>query len=241
MCAQGELCAKYINVESEHSAMAACIGASATGARAFTATSSQGLAYMHELLHWASRARLPIVMANVNRAMAPGWTMWVDHNDSLSQRDTGWMQVYCKNNQEVIDTIILAYKISEKVLLPTMVNLDAFVLSHTSESVDIPAINMVKTFLPSYSPEIKLDINNPRTFGTLTGPELYTEFQYKIQKSMEAAITTIEEVCTEFAELFGRSYKMVEAYLVDDAQDVIVATATMAETRKWQKPQSYRK
>lgn len=230
MCAKNQLSARYINVESEHSAMAACIGASATGARAFTATSSQGLAYMHELLHWASRARLPIVMANVNRAMAPGWNMWVDQNDSLSQRDTGWMQIYCKNNQEVIDSIIMAYKISEHVLLPTMVNLDAFVLSHTSETVDIPDNKKVKDFLSDFCPKIKLDINNPRTFGTLTDPDIYTEFQYKIQKSMEEAEAVIEEVGEIFNEFFGRYYKMVEAYKIDDAEDVIITTSTMAET-----------
>ncbi len=230
MCAKGELNARYINVESEHSAMAACIGASATGARVFTATSSQGLAYMHELLHWASRARLPIVMANVNRAMAPGWNIWADQNDSLSQRDTGWMQIYCKDNQEVLDSIIMSYKISEKVKLPTIVNLDAFVLSHTSEPVEIPDIEQVKAFLPPYSPEIKLDINNPRTFGTLADPGVYSEFQFKMQKSMEDAEKVIADTCKEFERLFGRSYGMLETYKLHDAEDLIVATSTMAET-----------
>ena len=129
--ADGTLPAKFIKVESEHSAMAACIGASATGARAFTATSAQGLALMHEMLHWASGARLPIVMTNVNRAMAPPWNVWSDQTDSLAQRDTGWLQFYCEDNQEIVDTIIQAYKISEKVMLPAMVILDAFILSHT--------------------------------------------------------------------------------------------------------------
>lgn len=230
MCANGELNAKYINVESEHSAMAACIGASATGVRVFTATSSHGLAYMHELLHWASRARLPIVMVNVNRAMGPGWNIWVDQNDSLSQRDTGWMQIYCKDNQEVIDSIIMAYRISEKVLLPTMINLDAFVLSHTSEPVEIPDARIVKEFLLPYSPEIKLDIDDPRTFGTLTGPEVYSEFQYKIQKSMDDAETVISEVCKEFEGLYGRRYGMLESYRMEDAEEVIITTSTMAET-----------
>ncbi|MDD4700215.1 MAG: pyruvate ferredoxin oxidoreductase, partial [Oscillospiraceae bacterium] len=230
MCAKGELNAKYINVESEHSAMASCIGAASTGARVFTATSSQGLVYMHELLHWSSRARLPIVMANVNRALAPGWNVWVDQNDSLSQRDTGWMQIYCKDNQEVLDSIIMAYKISEKVSLPTMVNLDAFVLSHTSEIVDVPDIEKVRKFLPSRNPEMKMDIDDPHTFGTLTSPEYYSEFQYKIQKSMEQAETVIAETCKEFEELFGRSYAMLESYKMDDATEVIITTSTMAET-----------
>ena len=140
MCASGDLKARFIKVESEHSAMAACIGASATGARAFTATSSQGLALMHELLHWAGGGRLPIVMADVNRAMAPGWTVWTDQNDSLSQRDTGWIQLYCETNQEVLDTTVQAFKLAESVDLPVMIVLDAFFLSHTSEPVDIPEI-----------------------------------------------------------------------------------------------------
>jgi pyruvate/2-oxoacid:ferredoxin oxidoreductase alpha subunit len=132
MCASGELAARFIKVESEHSAMAACIGAAATGARTFTATSSQGLALMHELLHWAGGGRLPIVMADINRAMAPGWTVWTDQNDSLSQRDTGWIQLYCETNQEVLDTTIMAFKVAETVDLPVMIVLDAFFLSHTS-------------------------------------------------------------------------------------------------------------
>lgn len=138
MCADKTLDAKFIKVESEHSAMAACLGASLAGARTFTATSAQGLALMHELLHWASGGRLPVVMGNINRAMAPGWSIWSDQNDSLSQRDTGWMQFYCASNQEVLDTVIQAFKVSEKLLIPSMVILDAFTLSHTYEVVDIP-------------------------------------------------------------------------------------------------------
>ena len=139
----GDLNAKFIKVESEHSAMASCIGASISGARAFTATSSQGLALMHELLHWAAGSRLPIVMVNVNRALAPPWSIYVDHNDSLSQRDTGWLQFYAESNQEVLDTVLQAYKIAETVSLPVMINLDAFVLSHTSEPVALPKQELV--------------------------------------------------------------------------------------------------
>jgi pyruvate/2-oxoacid:ferredoxin oxidoreductase alpha subunit len=138
LCAGGELNARFIKVESEHSAMAACIGASAVGARAFTATSSHGLVLMHEMLHWAAGGRHPIVMANVNRALGPGWNIWADQNDSLSQRDTGWIQLYCETNQEVLDTTIQAFRIAETVQLPVMVNLDAFFLSHTSEPVAVP-------------------------------------------------------------------------------------------------------
>src|SRR4030042_2023899 len=150
LCASGELPAKFVNVESEHSAMASCIGASTVGVRVFTATSSQGLALMHELLHWASGARLPIVMANVNRTLAPPWNIWCDQTDSLSQRDTGWLQFYCESCQEVIDTVIEAFKISERVSLPSMVALDGFYLSHTYEPVDLPDQERVDQFLPPY-------------------------------------------------------------------------------------------
>src|SRR5512146_1331880 len=128
MCASGELPARFIKVESEHSAMAACVGASAAGARAFTATSSQGLALMHEMLHWASAGRHPIVLADVNRSLGPGWNVWTDQSDTLSQRDTGWVQLYCETNQEVLDTILQAYRIAESIHLPVMVVLDAFFL-----------------------------------------------------------------------------------------------------------------
>jgi len=137
MCANGEIDAKFIKVESEHSAMAACVGASAAGSRAFTATSSQGLLLMHEMLHWAVGARLPIVLANVNRAVGPPWSIWTDQNDSLSQRDVGWLQIYCESNQEVQDTIPQAFKIAEELQMPVMIVMDAFFLSHTFEIVDI--------------------------------------------------------------------------------------------------------
>ena len=130
---------RFITVESEHSALSACAGASYTGARVFTATSSQGLLLMHEIIHWAGGGRLPIVMVNVNRAIAPGWSIWTDQNDSLSQRDTGWMQIYCTSAQEVLDAVILAFRVAETVHIPVMVILDAFVLSHTAEAVEIPA------------------------------------------------------------------------------------------------------
>src|SRR5574341_475940 len=149
-CAEGRLRARFMEVESEHSAMAACIGASQAGVRAFTATSSQGLALMHELLHWAGSGRLPIVLVNVNRALGPPWNIWADQTDSLSQRDTGWMQIYCCSNQEVLDSVLLAYKVSEQVALPTMLCLDAFLLSHTSEPVAVPEQAVVDAFLPPY-------------------------------------------------------------------------------------------
>ena len=232
MVASGGLRAKFIKVESEHSAMAACIGASATGARAFTATSSQGLALMHEMLHWASGARLPVVMANVNRAMAPPWSVWTDQNDSLSQRDTGWLQFYCEDNQEIVDTIIQAYKISEKVMLPAMVVLDAFILSHTSEPVDIPSQKKVDKFLPRYNPKYKLDVNKPRAFGGLVKPDWYYEFRYKISRAMEDAKGLINKVGRDFGREFGRSYGLIEKYRCDKAGIILFTSGTISSTSR---------
>jgi len=164
-CADGSLKARFINVESEHSAMAAVIGAASGGARAFTASSSHGLAYMHELLHWAAAARLPIVMAEINRALGPGWNIWTDQTDSLAQRDTGWIQLYCEDGQEALDTTLQAFRLAEAVNLPVMVILDAFYLSHTFEPIDVPEQEMVDRFLPAPSPRIRLDPDDPRAFN----------------------------------------------------------------------------
>ena len=232
MVAKEELNAKYIKVESEHSAMAACIGASAVGARSFTATSSQGLALMHEMLHWAANARLPVVMANVNRAMGPPWNIWTDQTDSLAQRDTGWLQFYCENNQEVLDTIVQAYKVCEKVLLPGMVILDAFILSHTSEPVEILPQELVDKYLPKFNPKYKLDVNDPRTFGGLTSPDWYYELRYKIQRAMDKAKEVIIDADGEFKKKFGRSYGLVEEYKAGDADLLLVVSGSMASTAK---------
>jgi 2-oxoisovalerate ferredoxin oxidoreductase alpha subunit len=232
--ANGDLNADFVKVESEHSALAACIGAQATGARTFTATSAQGLALMHELLHWASRGRLPIVIANVNRAMAPGWNVWADVTDSISQRDTGWMQMYCENNQEVFDTIIMSYKICEheSIRLPSLVNLDAFFLSHTSQVVDLYNQEKFDKFLPSYEPEIKLDIEDPRSFGGLTSPEYYYEFSLKIHQAQMEAIKIISDVGKEFGLIFGKEYGLIEAYRCEDAEMILVNYGTIAGTAK---------
>jgi 2-oxoisovalerate ferredoxin oxidoreductase alpha subunit len=230
----GLLKADFIKVESEHSALAACIGAQAAGARTFTATSAQGLALMHELIHWAARGRLPIVMANVNRAMAPGWSIWADATDGISQRDTGWMQIFCENNQEVFDTVLMSYKIGEHddVLLPTLVNLDAFFLSHTSQVVDMYDQKTIDSFLPSYKPKIKLDVNNPRSFGALTSPEHYYEFSYKMQLSQQKAKEIIKKVGKEFGRVFGHEYGLTEAYRCEDAEIILVDYGTIAGTAK---------
>ncbi|MFH0887742.1 MAG: transketolase C-terminal domain-containing protein [Planctomycetota bacterium] len=231
-CRTGQLQAKFIKVESEHSALAACIGASIVGARAFTATSGQGLALMHELIHWAANGRLPLVMADVNRAMAPGWSIWTDQNDSLSQRDTGWLQFYCESNQEVLDTIIQAYRIAEIISMPVMVVLDAFVLSHTSEAVDIPPIKVVDKFLPSYNPKYKMDLNHPLAFGALVTPDYNFELKYKMQEAMEQGLVIAQKVDREFKKFFGRSYGIIESYRCNEAEIILVTSGTITSTTR---------
>lgn len=232
MCANGALRAKFIKVESEHSAMAALIGAASAGARAFTATSSHGLALMHEMLHWAAGARLPIVMADVNRAMGPPWSVWTDQNDSLSQRDTGWMQIYCESNQEVLDTVIQAYKVAEKVLMPAMLVLDAFVLSHTAEQIEIPDQTLVDQYLPPYRPVYKLDVNDPRSFGALAPPDVYMELRYKMHTAMEEALAEWTRADEEFYGLFGRRYGLIERYGAEDADLIVVTSGTVTSTAR---------
>ncbi|MCP4689991.1 MAG: pyruvate ferredoxin oxidoreductase [Desulfobacterales bacterium] len=224
LCASGELDARFIKVESEHSAMAAVVGSASAGVRSFTATSGQGLLLMHEVLHWAAGARLPIVLTNVNRAVGPGWNIWADQGDSAAQRDTGWLQIYCESNQEVLDNIIMAYKLAEKILLPVMLTYDAFFLSHTSEVVDVPDASLVDEFLPPFQPPFKLDVDDPRMFGGMMGPEYYYEERYVMHRDARDALERLPKICREFKEIFGRSYDMVEAHLVEDA-DVIVVTA----------------
>jgi pyruvate/2-oxoacid:ferredoxin oxidoreductase alpha subunit len=232
MCADGSLDATFIKVESEHSAMASCIGASVAGARTFTATSAQGLALMHEMLHWASGGRHPVVMGNINRSMAPGWSIWTDQNDSLSERDTGWMQYYCSSNQEVLDTVIQAFKVSEALMIPGMVVLDAFALSHTYEVVEVPDQKAVDSFLPPFAPEIRLTPADPHAFGGLTSPEHYFELRYKLQKDMEKAPALIEETGREFEKTFGRPLGLVDPYRCEDAEFLLVTSGTAGYTAR---------
>jgi 2-oxoisovalerate ferredoxin oxidoreductase alpha subunit len=232
--ASGEMKTQYIKVESEHSAMAACITASQTGARTFTATSAHGLTLMHEMLIWASGARTPVVMTNVNRAMAPPWSVWADHLDSVAQRDTGWLQYYCESNQEVLDSIILAYKVGESrdILLPSFLTLDAFYLSHTYETVDIPDQKEVDDFLPSFDPPYKFDVDDPHLFGSLSFPhQFYMEWRYQIAQSMAEARNKILEVEKEFEKVFGRSHGgLLDLYRTEGADVVLIAAGTMAST-----------
>lgn len=237
---KGELKAEYVAVESEHSALAVCTSASMVGARTFTATSAHGLAYMHEMLHWAAGARLPLVLACVNRALGAPWNILNDQQDSISQRDTGWIQIYTRNNQEILDTIIQAYKIAEKVHVPVMVCFDGFVLSHTEMPVSVPSQEKVDEFLPSYKPHTILEPASPKNYNlvTLADPRDnaegvlchgYMELRYLLQEALQNSAETIISVGKEFGELFGRDYaNMFWMDNMDDADIAIVAMGSLA-------------
>ena len=233
--ARGEYTGEYICVESEHSAMCACIGASAAGSRTFTATSSHGLLLMHEMLHWAALARLPVVMCNINRVIGPGWNIWVDENDSISQRDTGWIQFYCSSNQEIFDTVIQAFKLAEheKVVLPVMVNLNAFILSHTSMPAEIPDQHVVDEYLGKYVPKWKLDIDNPTTFGNIIGPAHYYKVRRAMQDAQLNAKKLIPQVAKEWKKLSGYYHgDLLEYYKCDGAEHILLSMGAIGAESK---------
>ncbi|AXI25689.1 pyruvate ferredoxin oxidoreductase [Methanofervidicoccus sp. A16] len=236
--ADGELDAEYIKAESEHSAMAACIGASATGVRTFTATASQGLALMHEMLYIASGMRLPIVMLNTNRALSAPINIWCDHQDSIAERDSGWIQIYAEDNQETLDSIIQAFKIAEDedILLPVMVCIDGFILTHTVEPVHIPDEKKVRDYLGVYEPKhAYLDPDRPITQGPVGVPECYMETRKQISDAMERAKDVIKRVNEEYYEIFNRRYGngLVEGYNLEDADTVLVAMGSVCGTIKY--------
>lgn len=227
----GELEAKYINAESEHSALCATIGASLAGARAFTATAGAGLALMHEITGVAAGCRLPIVMPIANRNLPSPWSLWCDHSDSMGERDQGWIQLYAETAQEVLDLIILGYKLAEdeRVLLPVNVCLDGFFLSHSPEAVLIPAQEQVDEFLPKYQPKnFVLDPKNPIAVNVLTGPNLHADIKYQHKQAMDNVLEIFGEVSNEFSQNFAREYKLIDAYECEDAEFVIIAMGTMA-------------
>jgi pyruvate ferredoxin oxidoreductase alpha subunit len=230
----GEMDAELIDVESEHSALSACIGAQAAGVRTFTATASQGLALMHEILFVASGMRLPIVMPVANRALSAPINIWNDHQDSISARDSGWIQFYVESAQEALDTVIIAYKIAEnkKILTPAMVCLDGFTLSHVYEPVDIPEQKKVDKFLPAYSPLYKLDPKKPLSMGPIGFPDSFQYFKHDQHKAMQAALPLIKDVNDEFKKEFGRSYGngLIEGYKLKDAEYAIVGMGTACGT-----------
>lgn len=234
---KGELRAEIIHVESEHSALAACVGASAAGARTFTATSSHGLLYMHEMVWWTAQSRLPVVMAVVTRSIGPPWNIWSDHNDLLDQRDSGWIISMVETNQEALDTTIQAFRIAEdeRVLLPVMVGLESFIMSHTSEPIEIPDQKLVDAFLPPRNPRkpFILDPRNPISHGSLCGPEHFMEFKYLMNEAMINARKVIYDIEREFGKTFGRSYGgLIDKYRVDNAKIAIVTMGSIAGDAK---------
>jgi pyruvate/2-oxoacid:ferredoxin oxidoreductase alpha subunit len=221
-----------MRTESEHSAMAACIAASLTGVRTFTATSSQGLALMHEMLHFAAGCRTPVVLANVNRLLAAPWGFWADQLDSLSQRDTGWIQFYCENGQEAMDNVFQAYKIAEQVYLPAMVSLEAFFVSHFTEVVDLPDQEQVDRFLPPMDLPHKFDVDRPGFHVPVVSSELYRKYKHMAQGSMDSVKQLAVQVDEEFKREFGRSYGIVETVMLDDADMVLVTAGSITSTAR---------
>ncbi|HER45357.1 MAG TPA: pyruvate ferredoxin oxidoreductase [Thermoplasmatales archaeon] len=233
--ARGEYKGEYICVESEHSAMCACIGASAAGSRTFTATSSHGLLLMHEMLHWAALARLPVVMCNINRVVGPGWNIWVDENDSISQRDTGWIQCYCSSNQEIFDTVIQSFKLAEheKIVLPVMINLNAFILSHTSMPAEIPEQHIVDEFLGKYMPHWKSDIENPTTFGNIIGPAHYYKVRRAMHQAQLHAKKLIPQIAKEWKNASGYFHgDLLEYYKCEDAEHILISMGAIGAESK---------
>jgi len=230
----GEMKAEMLHAESEHSALSAAIGASATGVRTFSATASQGLALMHEMLHVASGNRLPIVMAIANRALSAPINIWNDHQDSISQRDTGWLQFYVESSQEALDTVIQSYKIAETVLLPVMVNLDGFTLSHVYEPTDVPEQKEVDEFLPEYKAKWKLDPENPITIGPISLPWNHMEIKQEQQADSLESIKVVKQVHEEFAKKFKRKYGngLIEEYKCKDAKTILVCMGSTCGTAR---------
>jgi pyruvate ferredoxin oxidoreductase alpha subunit len=233
--AEGSLAAKYMRVESEHSALSCVIGAQLTGVRTGTATSSVGLALMHEVLGVASGCRVPIVMAVVNRALVSPWSLWCDHQDTMAERDSGWLQFYAENAQEVLDLLLMAYRISEheRVLTPAMVCLDGFFVSHSPQSVTMPGQETVDGFLPAYrAANLYLDPDDPMFINGLVPPEDFAEMRYQQRVGFENALEVIPQVQDDFYGKFGRRYEMVEAYRCEDAEVVLVTIGSMSGTAK---------
>lgn len=231
----GSLDAKYLRVESEHTAISAAIGAQLTGVRAATATSSVGLALMHEVLNVASGCRVPIVMPVVNRALASPWSLWCDHQDTMAERDSGWLQLYCENVQEVFDFVTMGYKIAEHedVLTPIMICLDGFFLSHSMQKVLIPKQNEVDEFIGDYvKKNTYLDPLNPMVINNLTSPEEFTEMRYQQKDGFDNAAKVMDKVFLEFEKKFGRVHRAVEGYKLEDAEAVIVTLGSMSGTAK---------
>ncbi|MFH1972319.1 MAG: hypothetical protein ABIJ18_02470 [archaeon] len=232
--ADGEFTGIFEQVDSEHSVMSAALGSAATGARTFTASSSQGLMLMHEILPNVSGCRLPMVFVNVSRALSAPISLWCDHNDMMAVRDSGWIMVVSETNQEVLDSVIMGYKISENqdISLPVFVNMDGFVHSFTREEVEIPEQSLVDSFIPKQELKIKLDVDNPKSLG-IPALEGYMEFRSQHHRAMLDSIKVIDNIHSEWKKLTGRSYSFFDEYNMKDAEDVIVmigANTTIAKS-----------
>jgi pyruvate/2-oxoacid:ferredoxin oxidoreductase alpha subunit len=233
--ADGSLQTQFVRVESEHSALQACISAAALGARTYTATSGQGLLLMHELVHWAPGLRTPVVMGVVNRAVAPPWSLGADHTDTISQRDTGWIQFYAESNQEVLDTLLQAFRLAEdpEVRLPVMVNEDAFFLSHTVEPVDVPDSSLIETFLPRRRARAILVPGEPARLGSFVGPEEYVRFRREVARAMERVPAVFARVEAEYRDLTGRDHGgLVVPYRTEGADAVLLTMGTATTTAR---------
>ncbi|MDP8216168.1 MAG: pyruvate ferredoxin oxidoreductase [Candidatus Kaelpia imicola] len=235
MVADGALESEYVNVESEHSAASVVLGSTATGVRSYTATSSQGLILMSEVLFNIAGMRLPVILTCVNRALSAPINIWNDHQDSMAVRDAGWMQFYAENNQELHDLHFIAYKIAENkdIMLPAMVCMDGFILSHGYEVLDLAIQDQVDKYLPPYKPAYKLDPKEPLTMGLLGAPDVYMETRYAIQKTMDEVLPVIEKEEQEFEKIFGRELPLlIEEYRLKDADKVLIAMGSICGTIK---------
>jgi len=232
LVANGELRAAYMPVESEHSAMSACLGASAVGARTFTATASQGLELMHEVLFVASAMRLPIVMAVANRALSAPISIWGDHSDVMAARDVGWIQIFVENGQEAVDNVICAFRIGEdrRVLLPVMIHLDGFALTHVIEPIELPDKKDVDQFLPPFKYPLPLDPKKPVTMGALGSPFIYTEAKWAQEINLEKAKDVVLEIWQKFGKAFGRTYSPIEQYRTEGARVLLLTMGSYSET-----------
>jgi pyruvate ferredoxin oxidoreductase alpha subunit len=222
---------EFVNVESEFAAMSVCIGASATGARTYTATASQGLLYMAEALYNASGLGLPIVMTVANRALGSPINIWNDHSDSMSQRDSGWIQIYAESNQEALDMHVQAFRLAEELSLPVMVCMDGFILTHAFERVDMPSQAEIDAFLPPFEPRQLLDPDDPVTIGAMVGPEAFAEVKYLAHLKQMQALDLIPQIADEFAAVLGRdSGGLVRSYRCEDADTIVVALGSVLGT-----------
>jgi pyruvate ferredoxin oxidoreductase alpha subunit/2-oxoisovalerate ferredoxin oxidoreductase alpha subunit len=229
MVENGELNARFIPVEGEHSTLAAAVAAAAAGARVFTATSANGLLYMHEVLHMASGGRLPVVMCNVNRGIFAPWTLWADHQDSFAQRDTGWLQYHCSSNQEVFNTVLQAFRVAEQINIPVMVNFDGFAISHCLMPLTLPPQEVIDRFLPPHEPEWRLDPAHPSSFSNVTNAAEYAPFRQMLSSDIMASIPLVKQAAQEYKDITGMwDGDTIDTYRLEDAEVVAFAVNSMA-------------